>query len=436
MQREIRTSRYATSARWHERAERSIPGGVNSPVRAFRAVGGHPVVIASGSGARIIDVDGNTYIDYVGAYGPLIAGHAHPKVVAAVQKAAAEGTAFGAPTRGEAELAERICAAIPSVEMVRLVNSGTEAVMSAIRLARAATKRPYILKFDGCYHGHADSVLVAAGSGAAAVPGSVGVSEAAAAETLVAPYNDLAAVERIVDEYGEQLAAIIVEPVAGNMGLVLPEEGFLPGLRKLADRCGALLIFDEVITGFRVGPSGAQGRYGVRPDLTCLGKTIGGGLPVGAFGGRRELMELLAPAGPVYQAGTLSGNPLATAAGIATLDLLAETPNAYERLEAQATRLAEGFAVRMQAAGLTASWSVCGGIAGLHLSERPPRNFTEAAAIDRDLFTKLFWAFLDRGVYLAPSPLEAAFVSLVHGDDEIEETLDAMEDGIRAITGR
>lgn len=426
-------TRRTQSSTIHQRAIRRIPGGVNSPVRAFQAVGGDPIVIERAQGPHLIDVDGNPYVDYVLAYGPLIAGHAHPKVVEAVQKAAASGTAYGAPTRGEAELAERLCELLPAVEMVRLVNSGTEAVMSAIRLARAATGRPLLLKFDGCYHGHADSVLVGAGSGAAAVPGSVGVSEAAAAETLVVPYNDLDAVRQVVDTYGDQLAAIIVEPVAANMGLVLPAPGFLEGLRAEADRCKALLIFDEVITGFRLGMGGAQGRFKIQPDLTCLGKVIGGGLPVGAYGGREDLMAQMAPAGPVYQAGTLSGNPLAVAAGLATLDVLAEAPDAFERLEAYAERLAHGFGEGLRAAGVPATGTHCGGIAGLHLQAEPPTNFAEAAAVDRERFKQLFWQLIERGVYLAPSPLEAAFISLAHGEDELEQTLDAFAEAAKAM---
>ncbi len=428
-----KSKRHDLSEAWHRRAMQCIPGGVNSPVRAFRAVGRHPLVIESAQGARVTDIDGNTYIDYVGAYGPLVVGHAHPKVVEAIQRAAAAGTAYGAPTRRETELAERICAAFPSIEMVRLVNSGTEAVMTAIRLARGATGRPLILKFEGCYHGHADPVLVGAGSGAAAVPGSVGVSKAAASETLVVPYNNIEALNAAVDAYGDQLAAIIVEPVAGNMGLVLPAPGFLAALRAAADRCGALLIFDEVITGFRVGPHGAQGRYNVMPDLTCLGKTIGGGLPIGAFGGRRELMELMAPIGPVYQAGTLSGNPIATAAGLATLQVLDETPNAFEFLEERATHLAQGFTQILRAAGIPASSSVCGGIAGLHLREQPPTNFTEANDVNKELFARLFWALIDRGVYLGPAPMETNFVSLAHGEAEIEATLDALHDAVQEL---
>lgn len=433
MQRSNQPKRHELSATWHRRAMQSIPGGVNSPVRAFRAVGKHPIVIESAQGARVTDIDGNTYIDYVGAYGPLIAGHAHPKVVEAIQQAAAHGTAYGAPTRRETELAERICAALPTLDMVRLVNSGTEAVMTAIRLARGATGRPLILKFEGCYHGHADPVLVGAGSGAAAVPGSVGVSEAAAGETLVVPYNDIEAMAAVVDTHGDRLAAILVEPVAGNMGLVLPAPGFLEALRAAADRSGALLIFDEVITGFRIGPSGAQGRYGVMPDLTCLGKTIGGGLPIGAFGGRRELMEQMAPTGSVYQAGTLSGNPIATAAGLATLQVLEETPHAFEQLEQRATQLAQGFANVLQDVGLTASWSVCGGIAGLHLREQPPTNFTEASDVNRDLFAQLFWALIERGIYLGPAPMETTFVSLAHGETEINATLEALRDAVQEV---
>jgi glutamate-1-semialdehyde 2,1-aminomutase len=415
------------------RAERVIPGGVNSPVRAYTAVGGAPPFVARGKGAHVWDADGRRYVDYVGSWGPLILGHAHPAVVRAVARAAARGTSFGAPTAGEVEIAEAICAALPSVEMVRFVCSGTEAAMSAIRLARAATGRKKILKFEGCYHGHADALLVGAGSGVATlgIPGSPGVPEEFVRLTVQAPYNDLGAVEDAFRSHGPELACVIVEPVAGNMGCVPPVRGFLAGLRELCDRAGALLVFDEVMTGFRVAWGGAQALYGVRPDLTCLGKVVGGGLPAAAYGGRRELMREIAPSGPVYQAGTLSGNPLAVAAGLETLRRLARR-GVYEALGAKARRLADGLAVRASAAGVELSTAAVGGMFGFFFHPGPVRSFEEAKKASGPRFRHFFAEMLARGVYLAPSPYEASFVSLAHGDRELGATLAAAEPALAA----
>jgi len=408
-------------------ARQLIPGGVNSPVRAFGAAHVSPPFIVKGKGAMLFDEDGHHYVDYVGSWGPLILGHAHPRIVEAVRRAAELGTSFGAPTRGETELARRICEVVPSVEMVRLVSSGTEATMSAVRLARGATGRDRIVKFVGCYHGHGDCFLIEAGSGLAThgVPSSPGVPAGTAADTLTAPYNDLDAVAKLLRAEGRQVAAIIVEPVAGNMGCVPPEPGFLAGLRELCDEHGSLLIFDEVMTGFRAGAACAQGRFGVRPDLTTLGKVIGGGLPVGAYGGRRELMEQISPAGPVYQAGTLSGNPLAVAAGLATLELLYEDPALFERLEAVTDELARGLETAAGEAGVAARVQRVGSMGCLYFSERPVRNFADAARTDADAFYRFHAAMLERGVYLAPSPYEAFFVSTAHGEEEIATTLAA-----------
>lgn len=418
------------------RAHAVMPGGVNSPVRAFGGVGGDPVFIRGARGARLIAADGREYIDYIGAYGPAILGHAHPVVVDAVARAAADGTCLGAPSPAEVELAERLCDALPALEMVRLVNSGTEATMSALRLARAATNRDAVVKFAGCYHGHADPFLVAAGSGAATlgVPSSPGVSTAVTETTLVAAYNDLAAVEELFETRGGNIAAVIVEPVAGNMGLVPPASGFLQGLRELCDRHGALLIFDEVMTGFRVGWTGAQGLFGVEPDLSTLGKVIGGGLPVGAFGGRRRWMEQVAPAGPVYQAGTLSGNPLATAAGLATLEILAaDDAFAYERLEATSDRLALGLTEAAARHGVPCTVQRQGSMLGLFLTDSPVTCLADVDASDRDGFARLFHALLDEGIHLPPSPYETFFVSLAHGDAEIETTLAAFDRAFRSL---
>jgi glutamate-1-semialdehyde 2,1-aminomutase len=416
------------SAELFARGKRVIPGGVNSPVRAFGAVGGTPRFIERGEGCRVFDVDGNAYIDYVGSWGPLILGHADPGVLRAAGEAMARGTSFGAPTQREVELAELLCEALPGMEMVRLVNSGTEATMSALRLARAATGRSRILKFEGCYHGHADALLVGAGSGVATlgIPGSPGVPEAFTRLTIQAPYNDLAAVAAAFERWGEEIACVIVEPVAGNMGCVPPLPGFLEELRSRCDQTGALLIFDEVMTGFRVAWGGAQRRYGVQPDLTCLGKVVGGGFPAAAYGGRRDLMEQMAPAGPVYQAGTLSGNPLAVAAGLATLRRLAE-PGTYQALEDLAQRLTRGLAERAEAAGVALTTAAVGGMFGFFFHPGPVACFEDAKKADERRFRAFFAAMLEAGIYLAPSPYEAGFVSLAHGEAEVDATLAAAE---------
>jgi glutamate-1-semialdehyde 2,1-aminomutase len=408
------------------RAEALMPGGVSSPVRAFGAVGGKPLFIARGSGSRIWDLDGNEFLDYVMSWGPLILGHAHPKVVEAVRQALEAGSSFGTPTVREIELAERIREAMPAVEQVRFVNSGTEATMSAVRLARAATGRPGVLKFEGCYHGHVDALLVQAGSGATTFgsPSSPGVPPEVTQHTLLVPYNDLEAVERVGRENGGRLAAILVEPVAGNMGVVPPADGFLEGLRGVADRTGALLIYDEVMTGFRVARGGAAQRYGVRPDLVTLGKVIGGGLPVGAYGGRRDLMARVSPVGPVYQAGTLSGNPLAMAAGIATLDLLAE-PHAYETLEARSARLEKGLAEAVREARIPARVQRVGSMLTLFFTAGAVADYAGARACDTEAFGRFFQGMLGRGVYLPPSQFEAWFVSLAHTDEDIRRTVEA-----------
>ena len=412
--------RLDNSERLFARARRLIPGGVNSPVRSFGAVGGTPPFIVSGSGARIRDADGNEYLDFVGSWGPLVLGHAHPAVVEAVQRAAADGTSFGAPTERELELAELITRAMPSIEMLRLVNSGTEAAMSAIRIARAYTGRSKLIKFNGNYHGHADGLLVKAGSGAATygVPTSAGVPPGYAAETLVAEYNDLASVEAVFDANVNQVAAVIVEPVAGNMGVVAPADGFLPGLRRLCDDNGALLIFDEVITGFRVAYGGAQERYRIRPDLTCLGKIIGGGLPVGAYGGRADVMQMAAPLGPAYQAGTLSGNPLATAAGIACLQEL-QKPGVYEALESLGAEAEAGLRAAGDDTGVAVTVNRVGSALTAFFTESPVTTWEEAASSDTGRYAAFFHGLLERGVYVAPSQFEAAFVSLAHTSEEI-----------------
>lgn len=424
--------RRTRSAALLRRAKRRIPGGVNSPVRAYGAVGGTPPFLASGRGATVTDEDGNRYVDYVGSWGPLILGHAHPAVLRAVRAAAAKGTSFGAPTRLEVELAEAVCGAMPALEQVRFVSSGTEATMSALRLARAVTGRARVLKFEGCYHGHVDSLLVAAGSGVATlgIAGSPGVPDAFVELTLQAPYNDLDAARSAFDRHGSEIACVIVEPVAGNMGCVLPEAGFLEGLRALCDRHGALLVLDEVMTGFRVAFGGAQARYGVRPDLTCLGKVVGGGLPAAAYGGRRELMGWIAPEGPVYQAGTLSGNPLAMAAGLATLERL-RAPGTYDALEARSRAVAEGFALLAAEAGVELATAAVGGMFGFFFHPGPVRNFDDAKKANAGRFRRFFAAMLERGVYLAPSAYEAGFVSLAHGRRELERTLDAARRAFR-----
>jgi len=418
-----------------ERARRLIPGGVNSPVRAFRAVGGVPRFFERAAGAHVWDADGRRYIDYVGSWGPMLAGHTHPAVVEAVQEAASRALSFGAPTEAEVELAEMLCRLVPSLDLVRLVSSGTEATMTAIRLARGHTGRSLIVKFEGCYHGHADALLVKAGSGALTFgnPSSAGVPAETAAHTVVLDYNNVDQLNSLFKKQGQQIAGVIVEPVAGNMNLVLPAPGFLETLREECTRHGAVLIFDEVMTGFRVALGGAQARFGIRPDLTTLGKVIGGGLPVAALGGRREIMEKLAPLGPVYQAGTLSGNPVAVAAGLATLKLVQEK-GFIEKVEATTRRLVEGLAVEAKQAGVTFSAQSIGSMFGIYFRAAPPRSFAEVMQCDRERFNLFFHAMLEQGVYLAPSAYEAGFVSAAHGPQEIEATLAAARAAFRPGT--
>jgi len=410
-----------------QRAQLCIPGGVNSPVRAFNGVGGQPVFFERASGACLYDTAGRSYIDYVGSWGPMIAGHAHPHVVNAVQQAAAKGLSFGAPCPAEVEMAERLCALVPSMDMVRMVNSGTEATMSAIRLARAATGRDAIVKFEGCYHGHADSFLVKAGSGALTlgIPNSPGVPAALADLTLTAPYNDLSAVGSILKARGRDVAAVIVEPVAGNMNCIPPLEGYLAGLRALCDRYGCLLIFDEVMTGFRVALAGAQGLYGITPDLSTFGKVIGGGMPVGAFGGKREFMQMVAPSGPVYQAGTLSGNPVAMAAGLANLDLVS-AEGFYEALSKMTSELVAGIKLEAERADIPLHVTQVGGMFGLFFtSAERVVNFAQAGQCDSGAFKRFFHLMLERGVYLAPSAYEAGFVSSAHSGEQVAATIAA-----------
>lgn len=422
------------SARLFERARSVLPGGVNSPVRAFGAVGGDPIFVDRAEGAYIFDVDGNRYVDLVGSWGPAIVGHAHPEVVEAITATARKGISFGACCELEAELAEVVVGALPSVEMVRFVSSGTEATMSAIRLARAATGRNKVIKFLGCYHGHVDSLLVAAGSGAATfgAPDSAGVPDAFARSTLLAPYNDLESVERLLTSEGDDVAAVLVEPIAGNMGFVEPVEGFLDGLRSLCDAHGCLLVFDEVMTGFRTAWGGYQNVCGVRPDVTCMGKVIGGGMPVAAYGGSRELMKNVSPLGPMYQAGTLSGNPIGMASGLATLKIC-KRDGFYRNLESKATRLAEGLECAARTAGVPLQTGLCGGMLGFALSPSPVHNFDDAKACDPERFALFFRAMLERGVWLPPSGYEAMFVSAAHDDAAVDAIVEAATACFREI---
>ena len=416
-----------------ERAQKHIPGGVNSPVRAFRSVGGTPRFLAKGQGARVTDADGKTYLDYVGSWGPLILGHAHPDVVKAVQDAAADGLSFGAPTEREVEMADLLCELLPSLDMVRLVSSGTEATMSAIRLARGHTGRDVLIKFEGCYHGHSDSLLVKAGSGLLTFgnPSSGGVPADLAQHTMVLDYNDVGQLEAAFAEHGARIAAVIVEPVAGNMNLIAPQQAFLDAMRRLCTEHGAVLIFDEVMTGFRVGPQCAQGYYGITPDLTTLGKVIGGGMPVGAFGGKHEIMEKVAPLGPVYQAGTLSGNPVAVAAGLATLRLI-QAPGFHDALAASTRALCDGLVAAAKRHGVAFSAQSVGGMFGLYFRESCPQSFAEVMECDTGAFNRFFHAMLDAGHYFAPSAFEAGFVSSAHGAAEIDATVAAAESVFRA----
>lgn len=426
-------SRTRSEQLFHE-ALNYIPGGVNSPVRAFRAVGGHPFFVNRAAGAHIYDVDGNDYIDYVGTWGPAILGHAHPKIIAAVTAAAQHGTSFGIPNPFEVDMARLICERVPGVQKVRMCNSGTEATMSAIRLARGFTGRDKIIKFDGCYHGHADSLLVRAGSGALTFghPDSAGVPAAFTQHTIVLPYNDIEAVKTAFQANPGQIAGIIIEPVPGNAGLYLPRPGYLQALLDTARNAGALLIFDEVMTGFRLAPGGAQERFGVVPDLSCFGKVIGGGLPVGAFGGRREIMDFLAPLGPVYQAGTLSGNPVAMAAGIAALRELTAS-NAYARLETLGAALEAGLTQAAKAAAIPVQFNRCGSMFCAYFTDQPVHNLADAMRSDRERFKKFFHAMLQQGVYLAPSQFEAGFMSTAHSEADIEHTIRAAAQALRAL---
>jgi len=416
-----------------EEAKKYIPGGVNSPVRAFKSVGLTPIYIERGEGSRVYDIDGNSFIDYVGSWGPLIMGHAHPEVVEALQETAKKGTSFGAPTLLETEMAKLVCERVPSIEIVRMVNSGTEATMSAIRLARGVTGRSKIIKFEGSYHGHADSLLIKAGSGIATLglPDSPGVPESVASNTIAVPYNDLKSVQLAFERFGEEIAAVIVEPVAGNMGVVPPQEGFLEGLRKVTSEYGSLLIFDEVMTGFRVGLNCAQGRYGVTPDLTCLGKVIGGGLPVGAYGGKRELMEQIAPAGPIYQAGTLSGNPLAMAAGYTTLKLL--TPAVYDQLEERGARLQAGFERNAKEFGIPLTINRIGSMVCPFFTDVPVVNFDTAKTSDLERFNRYFAAMVQEGVSVPPSQFEGMFISAAHTTEDIDATIEANYNAFKSL---
>ncbi|WP_462320635.1 glutamate-1-semialdehyde 2,1-aminomutase [Halochromatium sp.] len=416
-------------------AQQHIPGGVNSPVRAFRGVGGDPVFFESAAGAYVTDADGKRYIDYVGSWGPMILGHAHPEIIAAVTERVAMGLSFGAPTELETLMADKVCELVPSMDLVRMVSSGTEATMSALRLARGYTGRDKVIKFEGCYHGHVDSLLVKAGSGMLTLgePSSPGVPAALAELTITLNYNDIEQIRQTFSEIGDQIACVIVEPVAGNMNCIPPVPGFLEALREVCDEHGSLLIFDEVMTGFRVARGGAQERFGITPDLTALGKIIGGGMPVGAFGGKRTVMEHISPLGPVYQAGTLSGNPIAMTAGLKTLELISE-PGFHDRVAAQTERLTNGMEEQARAAGIGLSTNRAGAMFGLFFTDAGPvTNYAQATACNQDQFRQFFHAMLDQGVYLAPSAFEAGFVSGAHGDIEIEATLDAASKAFAAL---
>lgn len=431
MSQDLRKEDLSRSA--FEEAKLYIPGGVNSPVRAFKSVELTPIYIDRGEGSRVYDIDGNSFIDYVGSWGPLIMGHAHPEVVEALQETAAKGTSFGAPTLLETKMAKLVCERVPSIEVVRMVNSGTEATMSAIRLARGYTGRSKIIKFEGSYHGHADSLLIKAGSGIATLglPDSPGVPESVASNTIAVPYNDLESVQLAFERFGEEIAAVIVEPVAGNMGVVPPQPGFLEGLRKVTSDYGSVLIFDEVMTGFRVDLNCAQGRYGVTPDLTCLGKVIGGGLPVGAYGGKRELMDQIAPAGPIYQAGTLSGNPLAMAAGYTTLNLL--TPAVYEQLEERGARLQAGFERNAQEFGIPLTINRIGSMVCPFFTNMPVVNFDTAKTSDLDRFRRYFAAMVQEGVSVPPSQFEGMFISGAHTVEDIDATIEANYNAFKSL---
>ncbi|KZE75166.1 glutamate-1-semialdehyde aminotransferase [Paenibacillus elgii] len=424
----------ARSARAFEEAKQVIPGGVNSPVRAFKSVGLTPLYMQKGNGSHVFDIDGNEFIDYIGSWGPLIMGHAHPEVVDAIKRTAELGTSFGAPTELETEMAKLVIERMPSIELVRMVSSGTEATMSALRLARGYTGRNKILKFEGCYHGHADSLLIKAGSGVATLglPDSPGVPESVAANTITVPYNDLDSVRMAFEHFGQDIAAVIVEPVAGNMGVVPPLPGFLEGLREITSSYDSLLIFDEVMTGFRVGLNSAQGRFGITPDLTCLGKVIGGGLPVGAYGGKREIMERIAPSGPIYQAGTLSGNPLAMAAGYATLKLLG-APGVYEELERKSARLEAGMLQNARELGVPITINRIGSMVCPFFTDQQVTNYETAKQSDLNKFNRYFGLLLDYGVSIPPSQFEGMFVSAAHSDDDIEATIEAHHQALKQL---
>ena len=425
----------SVSEQLFERAKKVIPGGVNSPVRAFQAVGGNPRFIAEANGSRITDVDGNTYIDYIGSWGPMILGHNHPAVLDAAVRAAKKGLSFGAGCPAEAEMAELVCRMVPSVELVRMVNSGTEAVMSALRVARGYTGRDKVIKFEGCYHGHCDSMLVKAGSGVmtSGVPDSAGVPEGCAKDTLTAVYNDLESVRKLFEQFPGEIAAVIVEPVAANMGVVTPQEGFLAGLRRICTEEKALLIFDEVITGFRLGPDGAQGYYGVKPDLTTFGKIIGAGMPVGAYGGRREVMEMVAPVGSVYQAGTLSGNPVAMVAGLAQLHILEENPDIYRQMNAMGREFRARLRKIVEETGAPCQVTGTGSLSCLFFTKEPVVNYRMAKTSDTEAFGTYFRHMLDHGIYVAPSQFEAIFLSAAHKEEDLERTLAAVEEYFRRM---